>query len=148
MVNGICNNIKTSYVCLVFSVKCRSHSFFINCSSPVFKAFTSDLIFNSINSVDCLHYDALVWFVLVQTSTLFILQCCDAVGWAAEKGIRPVKTWAVRCWRGYLSGVRCKWFAYGPADTTVTPSSLVAVKSRMVYLSGAGLPRLSWKKGC
>jgi len=52
----------------------------------------------------------------------------------------------VRYWCGYLSGVRCKWFAYGPADATATPSSVAAVKSRMVYLSGAGLPRLFWKK--
>ena len=37
-------------------------------------------------------------------------------------------------------------FTYGPADATATPSSLAPVKSRMVYLSGAGLPRLSWKK--
>jgi len=37
-------------------------------------------------------------------------------------------------------------FAYGPADATATPSSLALVKSRMVYLSGASLPRLSWKK--
>jgi len=36
--------------------------------------------------------------------------------------------------------------ACGPADATATPSSLAAVKSRMVYISGAGLPRLSWKK--
>ena len=36
---------------------------------------------------------------------------------------------------------------YGPAYTTATPSSLAPVKSRMVYLSGANLPRLSWKKG-
>ena len=36
--------------------------------------------------------------------------------------------------------------AYGPADATATPSSLAAVKSRMVCLSVAGLPRLSWKK--
>jgi len=28
-----------------------------------------------------------------------------------------------------------------------TPSSLASLKSRMVYLSGAGIPRLSWKKG-
>ena len=55
-------------------------------------------------------------------------------------------TWAVRYWLGYLSGARCKWFAYGPVDATATPSSLAPVKSRMVYLSGAGLPRLSWKK--
>ena len=38
-----------------------------------------------------------------------------------------------------------KRVAYGPA-ATATPSSLVQIKSRMVYLSGAGLPRLSWKK--
>ena len=44
-------------------------------------------------------------------------------------------------------------FAYGPADATATPSSFVGttslavVKSRTVYLSGDGLPRLSWKKG-
>jgi len=37
-------------------------------------------------------------------------------------------------------------FAYGPADATATPSSLASVKSRKVYLSGAGLLRLSWKK--
>jgi len=49
--------------------------------------------------------------------------------------------------RGYLSAARCKWFAYGPADATAIPSSLAPVQSRMVYLSGAGLPSLSWKKG-
>jgi len=27
------------------------------------------------------------------------------------------------------------------------PNSLASLKPRMVYLSGAGLPRLSWKKG-
>jgi len=37
-------------------------------------------------------------------------------------------------WHGYLSGARCKLFAYGPADVTATPSSLAPVKSRMVYL--------------
>jgi len=38
-------------------------------------------------------------------------------------------------------------FAYGPADATATPSSLAPAKSRMAYLSGAGLARLSCKKG-
>jgi len=37
-------------------------------------------------------------------------------------------------------------FAYGSADATATPSSLAPVKSRMAYLSGASLSRLSWKK--
>jgi len=56
------------------------------------------------------------------------------------------KNWVVTYWHGYLSGARRKWLAYGPADATATPASLAEVKSRMVYLSGAGLPRLSWKK--
>ena len=29
------------------------------------------------------------------------------------------KNWVVRCWRGYLSGARCR-LAYGPADATST----------------------------
>ena len=36
-----------------------------------------------------------------------------------RKGIRPVKNWVVRCWRGYLSGTRCR-LAHGPADATAT----------------------------
>jgi len=63
-----------------------------------------------------------------------------------RKSILPVKNWVIGYWRGYMSWVWCKWFAYGPADATATPSSLASVKSRMVYLSGASLPRLSWKK--
>jgi len=64
-----------------------------------------------------------------------------------RKSIQPVKNWVMGCWRGYLSGMWCKWFAYGPSDATATHhQSLASVKSRMVYLSGACLPRLSWKK--
>jgi len=47
--------------------------------------------------------------------------------------------------RGYVSGVRCKWFAWGPADAAAT-SSLASLQSRMVYLSGASLFRLPGKK--
>ena len=38
-----------------------------------------------------------------------------------RKGIRPVKKLlrVVECWRGYLSGARCR-LAYGPADATAT----------------------------
>ena len=65
----------------------------------------------------------------------------------SRKGIWPVKNWVVRYWHGCLSGLRCKWFVYGPADANATASSHAPVKSRMVYLSGVGLPRLSRKKG-
>jgi len=54
--------------------------------------------------------------------------------------------WVVRYWCGYLSATRCKWFAYGVADATATPSSLSAVKSRMVYLSGPAYPSCPGKK--
>jgi len=37
-------------------------------------------------------------------------------------------------------------YADGPADATATLWSLALVKSRTVYLFGAALPRLSWKK--
>jgi len=36
-----------------------------------------------------------------------------------RKGIRLVKNWVVRCWRGYLAGASCR-LAYGPADVTAT----------------------------
>jgi len=31
------------------------------------------------------------------------------------KSIRPVKSWVIRCWCGYLSSARCKWFPCGLA---------------------------------
>jgi len=64
-----------------------------------------------------------------------------------QKGHQACENWVVRYWRGYQSGARCKWFAYSPADAPATPSSLAPEKCRIVYLSGAGLPRMSWKKG-
>jgi len=42
------------------------------------------------------------------------------------------KNWVMRCWYGHLSAAKCKWFVYGPADATATPSSLASLKSRMV----------------
>ena len=31
------------------------------------------------------------------------------------------KNWVMRCWCGYLSGARCRLFAYGPADASTVP---------------------------
>ena len=45
-------------------------------------------------------------------------------------------------WLSVWTGARC----IGPADATATPSPIAPVKSRMVYLFGASLPRLSRKK--
>ena len=51
----------------------------------------------------------------VCSSLLPVLWCCWLGG---RKGIWPIKTWVVGCWRG-LSGVRCR-LAYGPAGATAT----------------------------
>jgi len=50
------------------------------------------------------------------------------------------------CWHGYLSGTKGKLFAYGPADATATPSSLVSLKSRMVLPSWCQLTQVVLEK--
>jgi len=39
----------------------------------------------------------------------------------------------VMAWLSVLSGVRCKWVVYGPADATATPSSVASLKSILVW---------------
>jgi len=61
------------------------------------------------------------------------------------------KNWVFGCWCGYLSGVSCRLFAYGPADATAslhpkTHHLLPQLNPDCFYLSGTGLPRLSWKE--
>ena len=59
-----------------------------------------------------------------------VLWCC----WLGiKKGIRPVKIWVVGCWRGYLSGARCR-LAYGPADATATHMSLAKIQTGFTIL--------------
>ena len=53
----------------------------------------------------------------------------------------------VGCWRGCLSGARCR-LAYGPAVATATHSlSLASVKSRLVLPFWYRLPRVVPEKG-
>jgi len=56
------------------------------------------------------------------------------------------KWWEMSCWRGYLSEVRWKWFACGPADATATPSSPASLKSRMVLLFWCKLTQVFLEK--
>ena len=51
----------------------------------------------------------------------------------------------VECWRGYLSGARCR-LAYGPADATAT-QSVASVKSRLVLPFWYRLTRVVLDKG-
>ena len=49
-----------------------------------------------------------------------------------QEGHPACKNWVVGCWRGYLSGERCR-LAHGPAAATATQPSLASVKSRLVF---------------
>ena len=63
----------------------------------------------------CLFHTAYFWPLCVIWVPSVLWHC-----WlGGKKGIRPVKNWLVGCWRGYLSGARCR-LAYGPADATAT----------------------------
>ena len=74
----------------------------------------------------------------INSKTDLCLQCSD--GWlGSRKGIRPVKNRVVGCWRGYLSGARCR-LAYGPADATATHCLLLQQNPDWFYLSGTGSP--------
>ena len=49
------------------------------------------------------------------------------------------------CLSGYLSGARCRFCIWSSCHPK-TVSSLVHLNSDWFYLSGTGLPRLSWKE--
>ena len=75
--------------------------------------------------------EVIIWYLLKALQFLLF----PLVFWhswlGVRKSIQPVKI-VMRCWHGYLSGARCKWFAYGPADATATQSSRSSLKSIMV----------------
>jgi len=56
---------------------------------------------------------------------------------SVRKSIRSLKKFEWCC-HDYLSGTRCKRFAYGPADATATPSSLASLNPEWFCLSGVG----------
>ena len=79
----------------------------------------------------CTNLSARTWFLLSSLSTttiswkyyFIVLLIAPLVRWrcwlGGRKGIRSVKNWVVMCWRGYLSGARCR-LAYGTTDATAT----------------------------
>ena len=48
-----------------------------------------------------------------------------SVLWHCWLGIRT-SIQPVRCWRGYLSGVRCRLFAYSPADAAASQNPIIS----------------------
>jgi len=69
------------------------------------------------------HCDCLFQANLIAFSALTLL--------AGHREEHPACKNLERCWRGYLYGSRCKWYACGAADATDSRSSLASLKSRM-----------------
>ena len=107
--------------------------------------------------------DLAFWFTL----TLFklYLKGCALIALTLLVGHQeehPVcRNGVMRGWCDYLSGARCRLFAYGPAagDAVAsaglqlmplhpeTPSSFASLNPDWLYFSGTSLLRLSWKRG-
>jgi len=85
------------------------------CMSHVFRQLIRILFFTLLNYRKTSNKSPR--FLLVQISTLCLLEQHCWLG--GRKGIRPIKNWVVGCWRGYVSGSRCR-VAYGPADAAAT----------------------------
>ena len=74
--------------------------------------------------------------IAVQLFTSVLWRC-----WlCGRKGIRPVNNWVVGCWRGYLSGARCR-LAYGPADATASCFSKIQIGFTFLVPAHPGSPR-------
>jgi len=60
--------------------------------------------------------------------------CLTSMLWYCWLGVKKSTRPGNIAWWGasYLSGAKCKWFAYGPADATATPSSLASLWSPYV----------------
>ena len=86
----------------------RQTSYYINCKMP--------------NSFGCL-----VQKYAFSALTLLV---------GRQEGHPACKNWVVGCWRGYLSGARCR-LAHGSADATATHCLLFQWNQDWFYLSGS-----------
>ena len=115
----------------------------------------SSVSYQPFLSYALVHFQNTVWLACL--SAFYIVNCHASVLWycwlGGRKSIRPVKIWVTWCWHGYLPGARCRWFPYGSGDGNDISwyhchHLLLHWNPEWFCLSGAGLPRLSWKRGC
>jgi len=129
--NGNCTEGEIFKMINLLKLKC-----FIRKENSVFLEATVEIVYHCpvCYSVLCADYlidfiEIFMWVLMPQYSCFSVsLYSVDfsflpSVLWrcwlGGRKGIWPVKNWVVGCWRGCLSGARCR-LAYGPADATAT----------------------------
>jgi len=92
-----------------------------------------------------------VQIMIQSTGTGTCLQYCYTVGlWVGRQEEHPAcKNRVKKCWCGYLSGVRCRLFAHGPADATVYQNPIISclfLNPDWFNLSGTSLPGCPGKR--
>jgi len=99
------------------------HFFWLrNCISLILSSSLHQKLFSNVNTLDVQGCGQ------TNKSPSCCLQCFNTVCSASWK------KWVMRCWRGYMSGATCKWFAYGPAYATATWSYCALLECRTVYI--------------
>ena len=84
----------------------------------------------------------------IHAAATFCLQCSDTVGWASGRasGLWVWGVGVVISSAGSEVQIVCIWSSWCHCHPQ-TPSSLASFIPDWFYLSGTGLPRLSWKRG-
>ena len=102
------------YCCVLFFLFSQSYPDIIYCHHPV-SGPCSDCTLKIYWLIDWQFpqtVEILFYWLLSDFSALTLLVM-------RQEGRPACKNWVVGCWRGYLSGARCR-LAYGPADATAT----------------------------
>jgi len=98
-------------------------------------------LLNSLHKSPWLHFD--YWSFWIYLCHLWI-SCISAIFFSAltllvghHEENPACQNWVILCCCGYLSGARCRLFAYGPADATAIPKHhhLLSHKSRLVFFT-------------
>jgi len=100
-----------------------------NARYRVWEAFTFTFYHFQIMSFSstCFYLPCLFSLLLV------CIQCLTLLVGHQEEHL-ACKNWVMRFWHGYLSGTRCKWFAYGPADATAIISWFIKIQIGLTCL--------------
>jgi len=81
------------------------------------------------------HLGYLLYFYFqLLTHSLTLLSVLQHYWLGVRKSIRPVKNWGMRYKRSYLSEVRCKLFAYGQVNATVSSKSWLVERCRFTQV--------------
>jgi len=82
------------------------------------------ILFDSVQCnklIDCVDHLIVIWLIFWTFKWHFSAFSALTLLVEQQEEHLTCKHWVMRCWHGYLSEVRCKWFACGPADATATP---------------------------